>query len=223
MHGVHVQGLDGRKDAGRHALRGDVRRIVAQDKILNILLRPAGVRRHAAAGLRHPVAEQDEHIADVKMQVTLMQLLFLNKVHGIVVFRDRTVMHEHGARIVILDQAHAAAVRLQDCEGRVGELALLAHGQRLGHGRDALFDRHIALEHRCEHGRSQRGENVRLDAAAKAVGENDRRVIIGPFQDALVTAERLSVLVAADHADIPHGVAAAVGSFTHHHRCPHQA
>lgn len=109
MHGVHVQGLDGRKDAGRHALRGNVRRIVAQDKILNILLRPAGVRRHAASGLRHPVAEEHEHISHVKMQVALVQLLFLNKVDGIVIFCDRTVMHKYGVRVIILDQAHAGA------------------------------------------------------------------------------------------------------------------
>ena len=223
MHGVHVQGLDGRKDAGRHALRGDVRRIVAQDKILNILLRPAGVRRHAASGLRHPVAEEHEHISHVKMQVALVQLLFLNKVDGIVIFCDRTVMHKYGVRVIILDQARAGSGRLQDRESRIGKLSFPAHGQRLRHGRNALVNGHAALEHGREHGRCQRGENVGLDAAAEAVGEDDRRIVSVPFERALISAERLPVFVAADDADVPDRVPAAIDSFTHHRRRPHRA
>ena len=157
------------------------------------------------------------------MQVALVQLLFLNEIDGIVVFPDRAVVHEHSVRVVILDQARAGAGRLQDRKGRIGELALLAHGQRFRHGRNALVDRHVALEHGREHGRCQRGENVGLDAAAETVGEDDRRVIVVPFERTLIAAERLPVFVAADDADVPDRVPAAIRSFTHHHRRPHQA
>ena len=157
------------------------------------------------------------------MQVALVQLLFLNEVDGIVVFPDRAVVHEHSVRVVILDQARAGAGRLQDRKSRIGELALLAHGQRFRHGRNALVDRHVALEHGREHGRCQRGEDVGLDAAAETVGEDDCRVIVVPFERTLIAAERLPVFVAADDADVPDSVPAAVGSFTHHHRRPHQA
>ena len=144
------------------------------------------------------------------MQVALVQLLFLNEVDGIVVFPDRAVVHEHSVRIVILDQARAGAGRLQDRKGRIGELALPAHGQRFRHGRNALVDRHVALEHGRKHGRCQRGED-------------DRRVIVVPFERTLVAAERLPVFVATDNADVPDRVPAAIRSFTHHHRRPHQA
>lgn len=88
----------------------------------------------------------------------------------------------------------------------------LHHGQRFRHGRNALVDRHVALEHGRKHGRCQRGEDVGLDAAAETVGEDDRRVIVVPFERTLIAAERLPVFVAADDADVPDRVPAAIRS-----------
>ena len=171
------------------------------------------VERDAYYGVQTLRAKRNFSITDSKMNFTFVKNIVLIKKAAALV----------NGVYGILDQARAGAGRLQDRKGRIGELALLAHGQRFRHGRNALVDRHVALEHGREHGRCQRGEDVGLDAAAETVGEDDCRVIVVPFERTLVAAERLPVFVAADDADVPDRVPAAIRSFTHHHRRPHQA
>ena len=144
-----------------------------------------------------------------------MQLLVLHEVDGIGIFLRLAVLEKNGRRVIILHEAHMAALGGDDREGGIGQMSLAADRERGRHGGDGLLERDAAVQHGGEHRARERGEDVRLHAGAEAIGEDDRGAVAVLVIDALIAADALAVFHLCDDADLPDEVAVEPRGFSH--------
>ena len=76
-------------------------------------------------------------------------------------------------RVAVLDEIRHPVLDLQHRERRVRQLALPAHGQGRGDGADALVERDAPRQHGPQNRRGERGQDVRLHAAAESVRQHE--------------------------------------------------
>ena len=159
---------------------------------------PAEIERFAYARIDHAVADDGDDIAGQGLEAG-----FIHAFTGVFVifafeFHALAVADIDAEGIVKLREvAFATILNLQDTEGGVGHLAHVAHGQGVDDGRYHL--RHgRALAH---HGRADRagegGEDIRLHAAAEAIGQHGDGGVRRAHGDDLVATELLALFIEA--------------------------
>ena len=149
-------------------------------------------------GIDDAVAHQYEAVILLHFKTVFVYFFPLNLPYFIRVLHDFFIPDKHTVRVVIFHQVGVAVVEnLQDAEGRVCHLPLLADGERPGNGLHAGFNGRPFVQHGGQDLGSQGGKDVGLDPAPHAVRQDQDIRIPGLYDLHLISAQLFSVFVQA--------------------------
>ena len=150
------------------------------------------------------VAHGEEEVVFLELDLGFVDHLPLDLRAGFGDFHKLAVPDEDEEGVVVLDDLRLFVFDdVNDGEGGIGHAPHSADRQCGGNGGDAVFQAHIGRHHRGDDLGGQGRENIRLDAAAHSVSQNNDGGVFALVHDFhAVTAELLPPLVQAQVSDV---------------------
>ena len=182
---------------------GQIRRIVFLQVADDVPALPSEGIFVSQSRKNRAVAGDHNQIVLRRLKPALVDLLALDHARGVFELVVFALVQHDGVGVVEPRQFHVLLVaHLDDGERGIGDLANAALRQGAHDGVHAILHGHAADAHRGQDAGRERGQDIRLDAAAQAVREHaNGGVLVGREHDA-VAAELFSGFIEADIARI---------------------
>ena len=162
-----------------------------------IISSPAAVGSFSHSGIGDTVGHNDQHILIFQFKTAFMDFLLFDHTCLHRIIKESAIPDQNCVRIIKLIKAYLFSLKVQHCKGGICQISHTAHRKRFRHCTHCLIQFHLINDHGTEHGRSQRGKDIRLYSAPKSVRKHQNMVFIIFFNLIAVPTEKFFLFIQA--------------------------
>ena len=162
-----------------------------------IISSPAAVGSFSHSRIGDTVGHNDQHILIFQFKTAFMDFLLFDHTCLHRIIKESAIPDQNCIRIIKLIKAYLFPLKIQHCKSSICQISHTAHRKRFCHCTHCLIQFHLINDHGTEHGRSQRGKDIRLYSAPKSVRKHQNMVFIIFFNLIAVPTEKFFLFIQA--------------------------